>query len=171
MKFPSSPIRMNLPLPRMVHDENNGFVYEAADRDLTRNEWQHISNELCFTKRFQLKYTDLFNQHLFPKSPRLVQEHDKICNVLVRMNGRDQHEILFMNTLQLHMQTAIDVQEYMQSVFNFSSFRMEGVLKNGLEGDNLKPNSIYEHWSEDEHTLGVMILDLEGVISHVRHNF
>lgn len=156
-------------LQRRIRDTNHGYVYESAPIEFTKNEWVHIQNELCFTRRFQEKYMDLFNPHLFPASRTLIKAHDKIIHVLMRMASRDEHAIPFMNTLQLHLQTAMDVQEYMQSLDKFSSLRMDGIRKNGIEGDNIQPNSIYNNWSTDQHTLDVMLQDIGNVIEHVKN--
>ena len=159
---------MPQPLQRRIRDTNHGYVYEGAEIEITKSEWMHIHDELCFTKRFQEKYVDLFHQHLFPASRTLLKANDKIIHILMRMESREEHGIPFMNTLQLHLQTAMDVEEYMQSVDKFSSLRMHGIRENGIEGDNIEPDAIHKNWSTDQHTLDVMIQSLKYVIAHVK---
>ena len=158
---------------RIYFDPVNGFAHRRAQVLLTKSELTHIHNELDFTKRFQDRYIDLFDQNLFPPNDILKKQYNSIINVLLRMKGRNQHAIPHMDTLQLHLQTATDVAEYMEATSTFSKLRMRLIRQNGLENDRIKSNASpgknYIHWSEDQHALDVMILDLKYVIQHIIH--
>ena len=89
------------------------------------------------------------------------------------MKSRDENATPHMDTMQLHFVTASDVAEYMQEMSKFSKLRMKLISQKGLARDKIlqdgSPDTDYTHWEEDQHTLDVMVLDLENVIQHIIH--
>ena len=89
------------------------------------------------------------------------------------MKSRDENVIPHMDTLQLHLVTACDVTEYMAEMSKFATLRMDLIRQNGLTRDKIltegSPDANYTLYSEDKHTLNVMVQDLKNVISHITH--